>query len=162
MTHADKLELASNTQRVHLSRARDTGLGWSRGQGKKLWEVELTPPPCRVLEVKVSEASGKAKGWVVEILPLSLSFPTLDRIPPIPSKVLFPVHSPHPPSCSMLGHQMSPIYYFPGHPCSLCPAPSPGDLLRAGRLTLFRGRDGGWIRMRFGWAERGTRMSPHL
>lgn len=28
MTQTDKLELASDTLRVHLSRARETGLGW--------------------------------------------------------------------------------------------------------------------------------------
>lgn len=56
------------------------------------------PPCCGVLEVRVSEASGKAKGWVVEILPLSLFSPTLDQIPPISSKVLFPASPlPSPP-----------------------------------------------------------------
>lgn len=31
MTQTDKLELASDTRRIHLSRARETGLGWGWG-----------------------------------------------------------------------------------------------------------------------------------
>lgn len=83
-----------------------------------------TNPPLGVLEVRVSEASGKAKGWVVEILRLSLSSPTLD--PPIPSKVLFPASPlPSPPKLLNVGASNASKLLLPRTPLLPLPCTQP-------------------------------------
>lgn len=58
------------------------------GAGKKPWEVKLNPLGVCMVEAGVGKASGKAKGWVVKILP-----PNRSSLLLLTNPLLFPAKS---------------------------------------------------------------------